>query len=120
MILIVDDHPDSCEPLQKLLVRSGFEAEFALSASEALDKMHETKPELVILDEMMPQMSGLELLDVAKHDPALKDVPVLFLSALPDTHLKYEAMQKGAVGWFVKGRDGWEKVLVGVLNSKIK
>src|SRR5437660_9494842 len=99
MILIVDDHRDSCDVLQRLLARRGLQAQCATSAREARRAMKQLLPDLVVLDDMMPDESGLALLQEMKHDPAMAGVKVLFYSAIFDYERQREAQRLGAKDW---------------------
>src|SRR5437763_1707134 len=78
MILLVDDLADSCRALVRLLKLSGYQAECVSSGDQALAVMKAIKPQLVVLDEMMPGKSGIDVLRELKSRPELADVPVLF------------------------------------------
>ena len=71
MILIVDDHPDSCEPLKRLLTMVGHPAECVQSGPDALAYMRTVEPDAVVLDVRMPGMSGLDVLKIVRSDPNL-------------------------------------------------
>ena len=103
MILIVDDHADSCEMLRRMLARHGYASESVGSAEAALTAAHAQRPDVIVMDEMMPDMTGLEAVRRMRQDPALKDVNVLFYSAAYDLRKLAEAQELGAKGWLVKG-----------------
>ena len=114
MILIVDDHPDTCQMLQRMLARKGMQASTCLSGNEALTKMKQPasdKPRVVVLDEMMPDKTGLEVFRQLKADPSLKDVNVIFYSAGFDYSKHQEALRLGAKAWFVKGVNRLDDVI---------
>jgi CheY-like chemotaxis protein len=111
MILVVDDLPDTCRVLVRLLRISGYQAECVSSGDQALAVMKAIKPQLVVLDEMMPGKSGMDVLKELKAKPELSDVPVLFYSASYDPHKAEEARQAGAVDWLVKGSTQWTELL---------
>jgi CheY-like chemotaxis protein len=117
MILIVDDHPQTCAPLQRLLEASGFKAQCVGSGGEALRWINTLKPSLMILDESMPEMTGLELLRTMRQDPARRDIPVIMLSAVTDQQKQAEARELGAVQWLHKGDADWLEVLGSVLSA---
>lgn len=103
MILIVDDHADSSEMLRRMLARHGYASETASNAHAALSAARDRRPDVIIMDEMMPDMTGLEAVRYLRQDPDLKDVPVLFYSAAYDAGKLAEAQRLGARGWLVKG-----------------
>jgi DNA-binding response OmpR family regulator len=65
-VLVVDDEPDIVDFLTTVLADEGYRIEIARDGREALSKMHEVQPSLVILDLMMPRMSGFEVLDTMR------------------------------------------------------
>lgn len=79
-ILIVDDEQSLLELVSAILDEEGFEVETTLNGKEALDKLKSAKPDLVILDMMMPGMSGRETAERIRNDPTTKDIPIIFLT----------------------------------------
>src|SRR5947207_1889278 len=84
MILIVDDHKDTCEALQRLLERKGMHSTYVLSGDEAIEFCKTNRPDVVVLDDMMPGKSGMEVFHAFLKNPALAGVKVLFYSAVFD------------------------------------
>jgi DNA-binding response OmpR family regulator len=80
-ILVVDDEPEIHAVLGKLLSREGFEIVSAYSAEEAFKAIAASRPDLIILDIMMPRISGIEVCTRIKSDPVTKDILVLIVSA---------------------------------------
>src|SRR5579863_2045127 len=80
-ILVVDDDADCREMLSDLLSRAGYAVACAKNGREALDYISSSIPSLMILDLMMPIMSGWELLARQKADPMLESLPVIVMSA---------------------------------------
>jgi CheY-like chemotaxis protein len=80
-ILVVDDDADCREMLSDLLSREGYTVACAENGREALDYISSTTPSLMILDLMVPVMSGWELLDRQKTDPRMESLPVVVVSA---------------------------------------
>lgn len=80
-ILIVDDEKEVVEAISHFLKRRQFEVVTAFDGEEAWEKIQKDHPNIVVLDVMMPGMGGLELCEKVKHDPALKNIPILMLSA---------------------------------------
>lgn len=81
LILIVEDDDDSRRMLELLLASNDYETMSARNGAEALERMRERKPCLVLLDLQMPVMSGWEFRERQLQDPALADVPVLCVTA---------------------------------------
>ena len=110
VVLVVDDHLDTCELLVRLLKRIGYPAACVDSGQAALEFVRQTVPALVILDVMMPEMNGLEVLKTLKADPRLHGVPVVMHSARNDEITKAMATRDGAQGYFVKTRLGMHEL----------
>jgi len=101
-ILIADDH----EHL-RLLVRETLECpEYkiveAVDGAQALQLARETKPDLMILDWMMPEMSGMEVLDALRSDREVGTLPVIMLTAKAQKTDRNEALMKGIRGYLIK------------------
>ncbi len=80
-ILVVDDEPDALELLDFNLSNAGFDVVTAEDGAEALRKVRETNPTLVILDLMMPEIDGLEVCKILRRNPATSGIPILMLTA---------------------------------------
>jgi DNA-binding response OmpR family regulator len=111
MVLIVDDHSDSCEALKRLLRREGFEATCARGGQEALTMAEAIRPRMIILDDIMPGLSGLDVLEELRARPHLSRVNVLFLSGFDDPGRKSAAMAMGACDWLMKGIAVWPEII---------
>jgi CheY-like chemotaxis protein len=79
-IMVVDDEADLCETLKLLLEGKGFKVLTALSGPEALRKLKKERVDLVLIDFLMPEMSGRELAEAIRKDPALRDLKLAFLT----------------------------------------
>src|SRR3954470_19437687 len=103
-VLIVEDHPDTADILTRLLQRSGFQTASEDSGEAALTLLRsEEPPDAVVLDQMMPGMSGLEVLQEIRHDERLKDLPVILYSADATPERINEAYLAGAHDYVIKG-----------------
>lgn len=80
-ILIVDDEPNIVLSVEFLMKRAGHEVAIARDGQEALDMLSQTKPDLMILDVMMPRKNGFEVCSEVRANPELADLPVLMLTA---------------------------------------
>jgi len=80
-ILIVEDEPDAAELFAEMMRVGGFRVLKTTSSAPAMDMLTSEKPDLVILDVMMPDISGLDILRQMRLDPALAHVPVVVVSA---------------------------------------
>jgi len=81
-VLLVDDDIDFCDATKLLLESKGYEVILAYDGKEGLEKARAEKPDLVILDVMMPEMNGYDVCVVLKADPELNKVPVILLTAV--------------------------------------
>jgi two-component system phosphate regulon response regulator PhoB len=81
-ILVVDDDVDVRKLVSKLVERAGYEAIVARNGVEGLGKVREEKPDLIILDVLMPKQSGIRMYRELKTDEPFKDIPVIVLSAI--------------------------------------
>ena len=101
-ILLVDDDGHLAKMLTFLFMANGYELEVAQNGLDALDVLKGIKPEAIILDIMMPVMNGFEFLKEIKEDTALKEIPVIVLSALPSTNNQEKVLSLGAYDYIVK------------------
>lgn len=95
-ILIVDDEVQIHTVLGKLLAREGYQVSSAYSAEESYQKIAQAKPDLVILDVMMPKVSGIDVCNKLKADPDTKDILILILSARDQQADRLEGLTHGA------------------------
>jgi two-component system NtrC family sensor kinase len=101
-ILIVDDTPINLKVLSATLQDSGLKILTASSGEDAIAKLQEAPPEIVLLDVMMPGMDGFETCRRIKINPETRDIPIIFMTALTDLDDKTKAFQLGAVDYIVK------------------
>ncbi|MFZ8803661.1 MAG: response regulator [Candidatus Calescibacterium sp.] len=102
-ILIVDDHEPMRKIIKTILRKVGFEdMEEAENGREALLKLKEKKFDVVLLDQNMPELSGLELLKIMKQDEQLKNIPVIMITAETSKEKVIEAIQLGVSEYIVK------------------
>ena len=101
-ILIVDDSPANVLLLVRMLTERGYTARTALSGTLALQAVRTELPDLILLDITMPEMTGYEVCERLKADTALKDIPVIFISALNETIDKVKAFHVGGADYVTK------------------
>lgn len=101
-ILIIEDDTLMSRMYQKIFVFEKFDVTVAQDGEEGIAKAREIKPTLILLDMMMPKMNGLQVLDILKHDEALKTIPVIVLTNLAGTQDAETAIMKGAIKYIIK------------------
>jgi len=83
-ILIVDDDDSIRSLLQQELSEAGYLIDEATNGKEALERIRKNRPDLIILDVMMPEMNGFDLAAILKNDPQTMDIPIIVLSIVQD------------------------------------
>ena len=101
-ILVVDDNEMNVELLSNMLERYHYRVVTSLSGLETLRLVKEERPELILLDINMPQMSGYEVCRRIKAEPESADIPVIFISALDDTENIVQGFDAGGVDYILK------------------
>ena len=101
-ILVVDDQPENIRVLVGLLGLQGHRVLAARDGPSALERLRRARPELVILDVMMPGMDGYEVCRRIRADGSLRHVPVIFMSALTDTAARVRGLEAGAADFLSK------------------
>lgn len=102
LILVVDDVTKNLQLVMEILEQFGYSTTFALGGQQALDRLKTLKPDLILLDLMMPGINGLEVCEILKADPRLKDIPVIFLTASSERDHLIQAFEKGAIDYVTK------------------
>jgi DNA-binding response OmpR family regulator len=101
-ILVVDDEDDILHFLELVLREKGYEVVTASGGHEALTQAQIEKPDLVLLDIMMPQMDGWEVLKLLRVDEETANVPVAMLSARTEAKDRVQGLQEGAIDYICK------------------
>ena len=101
-ILIVDDNHNNLEVLSETLTRSGFQVAVAIDGETAIEQIQYYKPELILLDVMMPGIDGYQTCKQIKSNPDTFDIPIIFMTALSDTEHKVKGFALGAVDYVTK------------------
>lgn len=104
-ILIVDDSQTNNVLLEAVLEEVGYAAQTATSAAEAWNLLYKEKPALILLDLLMPKVSGFQLLEKIKSKDELVSIPILIVSALREPDTISKLMQMGADDFFSKPLD---------------
>ena len=114
-VLIADDEPDIREILEYNLAAEGFEVVVAKDGDDALDKAKKTKPDLILLDVMMPKKSGVEVCRLLRLQPAFAETLIVMLTALGDDGSVIKGLETGADDYIAKPVS--PKVLITRLNA---
>ena len=102
LILIVDDHEQNRELLQAYLEDIGCRTATAGDGIEAAEFVDRERPDLIVLDVMMPRMSGFQLCSKLKRDPDTRDIPIVMVTALSDVSDVERAVESGADDFLTK------------------
>ncbi|MBN1181252.1 MAG: response regulator [Bacteroidales bacterium] len=95
-ILVIDDSTTNVVLLEAILKEKGYTINTALSAKEAYTILKNSKPDLILLDLLMPRISGFDFLEQIRNDLATADVPVIVITAVNDDEYSQKALKLGA------------------------
>jgi len=101
-ILIVDDETINLDFFDVMLSKLGFTVEKACDGVEALEKVKRFFPDIILLDNIMPNMSGWEVTKILKNDPRYREIPIVMFSALDDVKDKVEGFELGVDDYITK------------------
>ena len=110
-IFVVDDEKDLTDLLHYQLSKEGFEVKFSNNPFEALGKARDFSPELIILDVMMPDLDGFQLLRMIRSDNLLQKIPVIMLTAKSGVEHRIKGLEQGADDYLEKPFDSQELIL---------
>ena len=113
-ILLVDDEPDVLEVLSYNLSKIGYQIFTASDGSKAIDKAIEIKPQLIIMDVMMPNMDGIEACEIIRKNPEHNNTTIMFLTARGEDYSQVAAFDAGADDYVTK------PIKPKILMSKVK
>jgi two-component system, sensor histidine kinase and response regulator len=102
VVLAVDDTPGNLRVLVEALSSAGHEVLVATDGRAALDTVRYARPDLILLDVMMPELDGFETCTALKNNPDTADIPIIFMTALTETQEKVRAFELGAVDYLTK------------------
>ena len=108
VILIVDDEYAGRETLQSILEGEGYQLEMAENGSQAIEKAKQLLPDVILLDVMMPGMTGFEVCERIRNDPEIAEIPIIVLTALDDRESLLTALKAGADDFISKPFDRYE------------
>ncbi|MFM7406435.1 MAG: response regulator [Cuspidothrix sp.] len=116
-ILVVDDVALNLKVLRAILEPIGYQLSFATSGKQALDRIASAKPDIILLDLMMPDIDGLEVCRRLKNDLQMATIPIIFLTASQEKEHLLQAFELGAVDYVTKPFNKLE-LLAGLFHSK--
>lgn len=114
-ILIADDEPDILEIIGYNLSKEGYETHTAHDGNEAIEKAKKIKPDLIILDVMMPRKTGIEVCQILRSQQQFQDTLIIFLTAMSDEESQIKGLENGADDYVNKPIS--PKVLVSRVNA---
>ena len=101
-ILVADDEPSIVLSLQVLLQKAGYEVRVARDGEEAMQSVEAAAPDLILLDAMMPKRDGFDVCQSLRANPALKDLPIIMLTAKSRDVERQKGMALGATDYITK------------------
>jgi signal transduction histidine kinase len=111
LLLVVDDDPAFVRMFQSLLSKEGYPAETACSGSEALERMASKRPDVMLLDLIMPEVTGFEVLEAMERDPALRDIRVVIMTSKDLTEAERTFLSTRAELVIQKGTKDLQEIL---------
>jgi len=105
MILVTDDEPHIVKMIENRLKKSGYDVRTAHSGEAALGEIRKEKPDLMILDVIMPPPNGYQLCRILKEDPNYKNIPIILLTAKASESDQFWGMESGANAYITKPYD---------------
>jgi CheY-like chemotaxis protein len=117
-ILIVDDEPYNVDYLQQLLSDLGFRTREAFGGKDALDSVADDRPDLILLDVMMPDIDGITVCRMLKGDPATRLIPIVIMTALDGTEDRIRGIEAGADDFLTKPVD--DRELLARINAALR
>ncbi len=102
LIFVAEDNPKNLQVVYNILKDEGFRIAAAGDGAKALQMIPRTKPDLVLLDIMMPELTGFQVIEQLKEIPGIKDIPVIFITALADIEEIVKGFGLGAVDYITK------------------
>lgn len=101
-VLVVDDEQDILELIRHFLSKEGFEVHVAANGAQAIEKAKKVKPQIIVMDVMMPVMDGMEACRQLKELPETKNIPVIFLTARSEEFAELAGFEAGGDDYIAK------------------
>jgi len=116
-VLLIEDEKIMVDLLQRKLTQEGYEVSVAYDGDEGLKMMKEVKPNLILLDIIMPKMSGFEVMEEIKKDRELKKIPIVVISNSGQPVEIDKAQKLGARDWLIKTEFDPQEVIDKVIKQ---
>jgi DNA-binding response OmpR family regulator len=110
-ILIIEDNVDLVKIYQNKLQKEGYKVSIALDGKKGLELTQDEKPNIILLDILLPKLSGREVLKKLKTDPNTSSIPVLILSNLSEMDEVLKGLEEGAVDYMIKAEHSLQEVV---------
>lgn len=111
-ILIIDDEPELVKAIEVRLKANGYKTIFSYDGEGGIKKAFEEKPDLIILDIIMPKMNGFDVCQILKADERTSQIPILILTASQQRELEKKCLQAGANAALMKPFEADELLLI--------
>lgn len=115
-VLLVEDDPFLSSLLKNRLSREGVEVAHARDGQEALAYLESTKPDLILLDLILPKKSGFEVMEGIRRDPQLQSAPIIIVSNLGQPEDVQRGQELGAIEYFIKAKTSIDDLVVNILG----
>ena len=113
-VLIIDDEQELLKMYEQAFSNTGFTSILAENGEVGIKKAKDQKPDVILLDIIMPKMNGLDVLAEIKKDPEIKEIPVILLTNLPEECSGEKSKELGAAGYLVKAENEPDQVVESV------
>jgi DNA-binding response OmpR family regulator len=101
-VLLIDDDEDLMNIFTAALAKEGFQSSYELTGQKGLERAKFDKPDIILLDQVLPDMSGNDILKALKQDEETKSIPVILLSNFSQEELVKGALEQGAIDYLFK------------------
>lgn len=115
-VLLVEDDEFLSSLLRNRLLKSGVEVMHAKDGQQALDGLKTYKPDLILLDLILPKRSGFDVMEAIRQDPSLENAPIIIISNLGQPEDVQKGQELGAVEYFVKAKTSIEDLVSNILE----
>ena len=109
-VLIVEDDKSTMDALSIKLEQLGFIIDKAIDGVECLSSIEKNRPDIILMDLIMPKMNGIETLKEIRKNPSIKDLPVIILTNSDSTEMLAEAMENDSLEYLIKSDHTLEQI----------